>query len=42
MEPLVVAAVGLLALAGGAVLGFLARGLFAEPSDEGGRGEGRR
>ncbi len=29
MEPLVVAAVGLLALAGGAVLGFLARGMFA-------------
>ena len=29
MEPLVVAAVGLLALAGGAVLGFVARGLFA-------------
>ena len=28
MEPLVVAAVGLLALAGGAVLGFVARGLF--------------
>ena len=28
MEPLVVAAVGLLALAGGAVLGFIARGLF--------------
>ena len=29
MEPLVVAAVGLLALVGGAVLGFLARGMFA-------------
>ncbi len=32
MEPLVVAAVGLLALAGGAVLGFVARGVFASRS----------
>jgi ribonucrease Y len=32
MEPLVVAAVGLLALAGGAVLGFVARNVFASRS----------
>ena len=32
MDPLVVAAVALLALAGGAVLGFLARGMFATAS----------
>ena len=32
MEPLVVAAVGLLALAGGAVLGFVARNIFASRS----------